>query len=232
VKKSLLSIKGTLLLGMLSMSIVVLAACAPAAATVPTTTPISAATNTAAVEPTAAAAVTESAAATEPSAETETPAATALATVDSSASYTDPFAYCTAVGTIDQPDARFTGERISDAMAKAIRKAVDASDDAPIDMFKQASSWRCVDGKVYGCFVGANLPCDAKANTDKTPSDAINSFCTENKNADSIPAAVTGHETVYEWGCKDGKAEIMKQVFQVDAQGYIADIWYPLEQPQ
>jgi hypothetical protein len=91
------------------------------------------------------------------------------------------------------------------------------------------SFWRCMDGEVYACFVGANLPCDSKANTDRTPTQAEQDFCQQQPNADTIPAYVTGHETVYEWRCTDGTPDIVKQVFQVDAQGFIADIWYQVK---
>ena len=85
-----------------------------------------------------------------------------------------------------------------------------------------------MDGQVYGCFVGANLPCTSKANTDRTPTAAENDYCKANPNSDFIPAAVTGHDTVYEWRCQNGGPEIAKQVFQVDSSGYISEIWYPL----
>jgi hypothetical protein len=37
-----------------------------------------------------------------------------------------------------------------------------------------------------------------------------------------------GRATVYEWACQDGKPEVVRQVFSVDAQGYLADFWYEL----
>jgi hypothetical protein len=88
-----------------------------------------------------------------------------------------------------------------------------------------------MDGKVYACTVGANLPCDSKANTDKTPTQPEIDFCQANPTSDFIPAAVTGHDTIYEWICKAGKPEVGKQVFQVDKQGYIVEIWYVIPAP-
>jgi hypothetical protein len=142
------------------------------------------------------------------------------------ASFTDPFAYCAAVGTIDVPDAKYTGVKMPEGLAKSLQKASGAAADAPLDLFVNGSSWRCMNGKVYACFVGANLPCDSKANIDKTPTAGENDFCKANPNSDFIPAVVTGHDTVYDWHCKNGTAETVKQVFQVDQRGYIADIWY------
>jgi len=85
-----------------------------------------------------------------------------------------------------------------------------------------------MDGKVYGCFVGANIPCESKANTDRTPSEGAKAFCTEQPNAEFIPAYATGHETVYEWRCNNGTPEIVRQVFNVDARGFVVDFWYQL----
>ena len=145
-------------------------------------------------------------------------------------SYTDPFAYCAAAGTADTPDVRYTGPRMPDVVAQGLRKASGASADAPIEMFTTGAYWRCMDGKVYACTVGANLPCDSKANTDKTPTQPEIDFCQANP-SDFIPAYITGHDTIYIWRCKAGKAEIDSQGFHVDKQGYIVEIWYEIPAP-
>jgi hypothetical protein len=147
------------------------------------------------------------------------------------ATYSNPFSYCAAVGTIGVPDSRYTGPAIPDAIAQGLKKASGASSSAPLDIFKQGSSWRCMDGKVYACFVGANLPCDAKANTDKTPTSVETDYCKNNPNSDFIPAAATGHDTIYAWRCNQNTPVIDKQVFHVDAQGYVQEIWYQLTPP-
>jgi len=145
------------------------------------------------------------------------------------AQFTDPFAYCAAVGDMDQPDARYVGQPLPEAIAKALQKASGASPDAPLDIFLKGSYWRCMGGKVYGCFVGANIPCWSKANTDRTPTAGMNDFCKAQPNANIIPAAVTGHETIYEWHCKDGTPEIVREVLKVDGRGYVANFWYELK---
>jgi hypothetical protein len=100
--------------------------------------------------------------------------------------------------------------------------------DTPLVIIQRASVWRCVDGKVFACFVGANLPCEAKANTDRTPAQEAVAFCQENPDSDFIPAVATGRETVYEWRCRAGTPEIVGQVSEVDAQGYFSSIWFEL----
>jgi hypothetical protein len=128
------------------------------------------------------------------------------------------------VGTLDAPDARYTGPKLPDAVAKGLRKAAGLAGDAP--MTEQGAFWRCAEGKVKACYVGANLPCQTKADMSKTPSAAINDYCKANPNADVVPAAAAGRATVYEWSCKNGAPQVGKQVGQVDTQGFRSDIWY------
>jgi len=90
------------------------------------------------------------------------------------------------------------------------------------------SCWRCMNGSVYGCFVGANLPCQAKADTSRTPTQEEKDFCAQNPNADVIPMVVTGRETVYEWRCTNGVPEITRQFDQPDARGFLSRIWYEI----
>jgi hypothetical protein len=99
-----------------------------------------------------------------------------------------------------------------------------------MDMFRKMTIWRCMDGRVYACNFGANLPCDAKANTDKTPTPEMADFCKANPEVDFIPMYVTGHNTIYSWRCVKGAPELLDQIAQVDAAGYLANIWYPIAQ--
>ncbi|MFL7808222.1 MAG: hypothetical protein ACK2VD_06095 [Anaerolineae bacterium] len=154
-------------------------------------------------------------------------AANAAAATSAPISYSDPFAYCAAVGTIDAPGDTYAGPEVPESVAQGLQVALNAP-DTPLEILENGSSWRCMDGAVYACFVGANLPCDAKANTDQTPTQEEIDFCQQNKNADVIPAVVTGRETVFEWRCSDGTPETVQQVFHPDAQGFLSEIWYKI----
>lgn len=142
--------------------------------------------------------------------------------------YTDPFAYCAAVDTMDAPDARYTGPERPEAVVNSLQQALDLP-GTPAPPVAENSFWRCMDGRVYACTVGANLPCLEKADTSRSPSEDMKAFCQEQPNAEVIPAVATGRSTVYEWRCKDGQAEVVRQVMAVDAQGFLADIWYELQ---
>lgn len=139
----------------------------------------------------------------------------------------DPFAYCAAVGTIDAPDASYTGQAVPDSIVQAMIGQGIVTADAPAE-FQKNAVWRCFSGKVWVCHVGANLPCQEKADTSQEPTDAMEEFCTANPDSRVIPAAVTGRGTVYDWKCAGGKPQVGDQILQVDPQGFIANFWYEL----
>jgi hypothetical protein len=169
-----------------------------------------------------------------PSITTRPPTSSASNTLESpliptrTSNFTDAWAYCAAIGAIDAPDARYTGPKMPDAIVQGLRKASGAAADAPDEWFTNGSFWRCMDGKVVACTVGANLPCTSKANTDKTPTQAESDFCQANPDSVGIPASVTGHDTIYSWNCQKDIPVIDQQVFHVDARGFIAEIWYAI----
>jgi Tol biopolymer transport system component len=169
---------------------------------------------------TAASTATTESAATLPAATTALPRET----------FSDPFAYCAAVGQIDTPDARYTGLQMTDALFKDYLTAagLDANKDYP-DTFKQMTIWRCMDNKVYACNFGANIPCNSKADTDKAPAQATVDYCKQFPDSSFIPMSVTGHSVIYSWHCVKGKPEILDQIDTVDAAGYQSSFWQLME---
>ena len=141
--------------------------------------------------------------------------------------YSDPFAYCAAVSTIDAPDAQYAGPAMPDAIIQGMIGQGIVTADAPLD-FQDNAVWRCMDGRVWVCHFGANLPCQEKADTSQEPTQAMQEFCQANPTAEIIPAAVTGRATVYEWTCSDGQPQAGRQVFQRDRQGFLANLWVEL----
>jgi hypothetical protein len=133
-------------------------------------------------------------------------------------SFTDPVAYCRAVGTIDRPDARYQGPKLPDWMAAKLN--LQPSQEKMME-------WRCAGGAVLACLYGANIPCDAKADTSRTPTAAISDYCRQNPGSDFMPMYVTGHETVVSWACKGADPAVIN-VGAVDAQGYAKAFWEPV----
>jgi hypothetical protein len=139
----------------------------------------------------------------------------------------DPFAYCAAVGTVDAPDTRYEGPAIPDAIIEGMIRQGIVTADAPPD-FQDNAVWRCMDGQVWVCHFGANLPCQEKADNSQVATQAMQEFCQANPAAEIIPAAVTGRATVYEWKCSEGQPVADRQIHQSDPQGYLADFWVEL----
>lgn len=82
-----------------------------------------------------------------------------------------------------------------------------------------------MNGKVYVRALGANIPCDSKADRSKTNRGAAN-YCRQNPNAAEVPAYATGHRTVYRWKCIEGQAEHGPTVSATDRRGFRTDIWH------
>lgn len=144
----------------------------------------------------------------------------------------DPFAYCAAVGNVDAPDKRYTGPALPPIIPRELQKAFGVAPTEPREPFERGTSWRCMDGAVYACNVGANLPCDAKPAADPEPTAAMREYCTQNRDAQFIPMYVTGHDTLYDWSCADGSPRRGKQTAALDARGFVASIWHRIEPPR
>jgi WD40-like Beta Propeller Repeat len=153
--------------------------------------------------------------------------------------FDDPFAYCEAVGTIDQADDRYAGPY--NALEMVLGFARGANVPATSELWSgtnpgPALAWRCADGVLMVCSYGANIPCDSKADTSREPSPAVIDWCAnpppgpERGDRFGVPAAVTGHNTIYlgAWECIDGKPVITGQPLEVDDQGYVGRFWYPV----
>lgn len=139
--------------------------------------------------------------------------------------FRDPFDYCAAVGTIDAPDGRYVGPAVTEAIARGLRDAFEAPPDTPLAPFFYNSIWRCLDGRVYACNRGTNLPCLEKADAGREPTAAMNAFCRSNPNADYVPFAVTGRATVYQWRCRGVAPAIVTQYVEPDRRGFLSNVW-------
>jgi hypothetical protein len=99
--------------------------------------------------------------------------------------YSDPFAYCAAIGTIDKPDERYAGPKMPDSIVQGMIKEGVISADAPPE-FQENAVWRCMDKSVWVCQFGANLPCLEKAITSRVPTSEMEGFCRSNPKAESL----------------------------------------------
>lgn len=144
--------------------------------------------------------------------------------------FSDPFLYCASVGQVDAPDARYTGPMTSDTIFNGYLKAagLDPSMIFP-STFKQMTVWRCMENKVYACNFGANIPCNSKANTVETPTQAMLDYCRQFPDSPVIPMSITGHSIIYSWYCILDTPGILNQIDTVDAAGYQSNNWVLIE---
>ncbi len=162
-------------------------------------------------------------------AEAQTGAGGAAAAGGGAARFSDPFAYCAAAGTIDAPDARYSGVAAPAVLARSLAVRFDMP-NAPAGPAPavQPLVWRCMAGKVYGCTLGKDVPCTAKADLSRAPKPALLAFCQAHPDNQVIPASVTGHSTVYQWRCAGSAPVVLKQFTRPDAQGYVQHYWAEL----
>jgi hypothetical protein len=97
----------------------------------------------------------------------------------------------------------------------------------PADLVRKEGFVRCAGTRLLACVIGANLNC-GKANLSRSLPGA-SEFCRDNPDADNIPMAATGHDTIYAWRCVGGRAVATKAIVAVDAQGYTAGNWREID---
>ncbi|MGD9617433.1 MAG: hypothetical protein AB7H90_20235 [Alphaproteobacteria bacterium] len=97
----------------------------------------------------------------------------------------------------------------------------------PAEQVRRSTVYRCADGQVLVCNLGANLPCGkADASRDLPAADA---WCAENPGSEFIPMYVTGHDTIYRWRCDAAKAATSGEPLDVDRQGFMSQFWKPVD---
>ncbi len=99
--------------------------------------------------------------------------------------------------------------------------------EAPGSVVQRTTRFRCAGGTVLVCAVGANLNC-GKADTARSLAPA-GQYCSEHPDAESIPAYVTGHDTVYRWRCRGVDAVAGEPAEALDARGFVARLWKPVQ---
>jgi len=82
---------------------------------------------------------------------------------------------------------------------------------------------RCAGPKLLACSTGANLNCFKADKRRALP--GATAWCRDHPDSPGIPAAATGHDTIYDWSCQGRRAVAGKVVLTVDPQGYVADNW-------
>lgn len=112
---------------------------------------------------------------------------------------------------------------------KAFKKLFPDAKSVPEESQLQTeANYRCMNGKVLTCFIGANLPC-AKINAERNNPGASD-YCKTAKNGDTPPMAATGHDALYAYTCRDGKAVVSGTVWALDKRGFATKLWAEVPQ--
>ena len=128
-------------------------------------------------------------------------------------------AHCARVGEDDRTRP-LRSELVADA-----RRLFEIGLDLSTAFVTTSTFTRCMNGKVWLCYVGANLAC---GKADVSYSVGAAAFCRQNPGSTSVPMSATGHATVYSWKCVGTKATIDQQFERVDPRGFVTENWKEL----
>ena len=120
------------------------------------------------------------------------------------------------------------GPRVPVPVPKEFEADVAGAFGVPVDLVRGGAFVRCAGATLLACVVAANLNC-GKANTRRSLPGA-SEFCRANPDAQIIPMAATGHDTIYTWRCVGRRAVAVKAVVAVDPDGYDAGNWKEVDQ--
>ena len=123
----------------------------------------------------------------------------------------DAFKYCQRVVTDDDPGT------VPASLIPSFVRAFGSHPDTP-RLVEGYLHYRCYQGTVMGCIVGANLNC-GKADV-SVRSQGGDEWCRENPNDQSIPMSATGHSTIYSWRCSGTRAVPDRKISPVDYRGF------------
>jgi hypothetical protein len=85
--------------------------------------------------------------------------------------------------------------------------------------------YRCMDDRVYVCFIGNGFSCDRPSTDRRNP--GAEQWCRENPGSDFVPMAASGHGTIYTWKCV-GRRAVIGSSQKLDERGFRAEMWTPL----
>ncbi len=119
------------------------------------------------------------------------------------------------------------GPRASVPVPRELEAEVAKAFGIPAGLARKGAFVRCAGPRLLACWIGANLNC-GKANASRSLPGA-RAFCRANPDADDVPMAATGHDTIYSWRCVGARAVVTKAIVAVDPEGYDAGNWKALD---
>ena len=120
------------------------------------------------------------------------------------------------------------GPRSPVPVPKNLEADVARTFSVPVNLVRGGAFVRCAGAKLLACVVGANLNCGQASTHPSLP--GASEFCRANPDAQIVPRAATGHDTIYVWRCVGRRAVAAKAVVAVDRDGYDAGNWWEVNQ--
>ena len=133
--------------------------------------------------------------------------------------------YC--VRAVNDDSIRKIPKSIVKDVIKQLPWLSDNQSDEEVAAVEESTVFRCMNGIVFVCNFGANIPCDARPDERSTRSD-VSEYCISNPNEDAVPMTLTGRSTIFSWKCVRGKPIVTHQS-RIDVRGFNQDIWTPIE---
>lgn len=142
--------------------------------------------------------------------------------VTKATTYTNPFAYCAAVGTVDQPGPRYRGAEHPKDIVTSMSKATGGS-----SLYPGQTTWRCEGGRVMGCYLGASGEnCSFRVDRAMGASREMIRYC-RTRSSGRIPEAAAG--PAWFWRCNGGAPQLDPTV--VAPSGYLTSAWVVIAAP-
>ena len=129
---------------------------------------------------------------------------------------TSPVEYCQQIRTDD------TLRTVPPSLVSAVARLFQL-EAMPLAQVERSTYFRCADGQVFVCTVGANLAC-GKADT-RRDLPGVRAWCVEHAGSQNVPAYVTGHATFYLWRCDGPRPVASRSALSIDPRGFISQNW-------
>lgn len=146
--------------------------------------------------------------------------------LSATAVHADPAETCARAGNDDT--VRPYDPALRQGFVRAFRTLFPGAKGGQSDkMMRAGANYRCMGGKLYACFTGADLPCAKIVAAKENP--AVTRYCAEVKATDFVPLYVVGHDSQYNYRCEAGQPVITGETWALDARGFAVKLWAPME---
>ena len=140
--------------------------------------------------------------------------------------YRDPFAYCRAVrdmggGEGGVADDKYLGTQPPPEVVAALERKWGGN-------MSTGATWRCMEGRVYACYLGASGRACRPAATSDDQWRAIREVCASNPNLEIVPNSA--NYSAANWRCVGGRPVVVES-FPVDQRGYMFGNWVEVLPP-